>query len=124
MAVRAADSPDIEFTDLSWVDLPDGVHVALVGNGPMGPENAHYIAAADPQTVLALLDQLAARDREVAALREALDEHIPQPGRTADSAYVWCGCGWDTIDHDYDMSWPEHVVAALAATPSTEEAGS
>lgn len=27
--------------------------------------------------------------------------------------FVWCGCGWDTIDHDYDMSWPEHVIDAL-----------
>ena len=47
MAARVPDSPDIEFTDLSWVETtPDGPHIALVGNGPTSPENAKFIAAA------------------------------------------------------------------------------
>jgi hypothetical protein len=48
MAVRAPDSSDIEYTDLSWVESADpaGPHIALVGNGPNGPENSKFIAAA------------------------------------------------------------------------------
>jgi hypothetical protein len=47
MAVRVPDYPDIQFTDLSWVETtPDGPHIAFVGNGPTSPENAKFIAAA------------------------------------------------------------------------------
>lgn len=47
MAVRSVDKPDIQFTDLSWVETtPDGPHIALVGNGPTSSENAKFIAAA------------------------------------------------------------------------------
>jgi hypothetical protein len=48
MAVRAPDNPDIEYTDLSWVETadPNGPHIALVGNGPKGPENSKFIVAA------------------------------------------------------------------------------
>lgn len=59
MAVRVPDDPEIEFTDLSWVETtPDGPHIALTGNGPNAPENSKYIAAANPAAILALLDEL------------------------------------------------------------------
>ena len=44
-------------TDLSWV-YTDGPNICLTGNGPTSVENAAYIAAADPTTVLALLARL------------------------------------------------------------------
>lgn len=46
-ARRDPDSPDIQFSDLSWVRTSgdDWLNVALVGNGVNGPENAHFVAA-------------------------------------------------------------------------------
>lgn len=36
----------------------DGLDICLVGNGPLGPHNAHFIALANPSTILSLLDEL------------------------------------------------------------------
>ena len=67
MARRVADSPEVEFTDLSWVETtPDGPHIALVGNGPKGPENAKLIAAFSPEVAAALV-------KVAMALPQALD---------------------------------------------------
>ena len=46
MATGAVGPPDIQYSDLSWVDFGDGDHLAMVGNGPNGPKNARAIAIA------------------------------------------------------------------------------
>jgi hypothetical protein len=65
MARRLPGSPDIEFTDLSWIETtPDGPHIGLTGNGPDAPENAKFIAAIR-NAAPALLAALAAAEARV-----------------------------------------------------------
>jgi len=67
MATGAVGNPDIQYSDLSWVDFGDADHLAMVGNGPNGPENALAIVVA-----VNLADPLW---RVAEAAREAVSEY-------------------------------------------------
>lgn len=77
MATTAKDNPNIQYSDLSWVRA-GWPNVAMVGNGPNGPENARAIALA-VNTWDALMDvadaarELLAEPFDLDTLREALD---------------------------------------------------
>ena len=49
----------------------NGLCPALTGTGPNSANNAEFIAAANPATVLVLLDELEAKDKQIADLKEA-----------------------------------------------------
>lgn len=83
-------------TDATYVhvDAPDdtGPTIAFIGNGPKQIENGRYIAAANPETIAALL---AENDRLRAALAAAVDAFDPMspdwPKQPPSSACPWCG---------------------------------
>jgi hypothetical protein len=81
MARRLGDSPDVQFSDLSWVQTEgdDWLNVALIGNGKDSPENAAFIAA-----LRNAAPSLIAEAREAARLREAAqaiaDHHNGEEG--------------------------------------------
>lgn len=80
MARRLPDNPDLEFTDMSWVQVAAGddyLNVALVGNGAKGPENAAYIAAADPATVLALIERIRELEKALEPFVQSADGRTP-----------------------------------------------
>ena len=101
-------------------------------------EDATYIAACDPQTVLAILDALAAERKarlaaaaEAAGLRAALEgwddggltvHWVPLDADKPDGVAVCesCGTGWGGEHYDHCIT--QRLRAALAAPPSPEVA--
>jgi hypothetical protein len=71
----------------SWIMAPSRYLVALWGEGWKVEEaDATYIAAANPTTILALLDRLQAAERVVEAARELDDEQSPELRHAWDAA--------------------------------------
>jgi hypothetical protein len=72
---EATGDPDIESTDLTWVEY-EGGSVAMVGNGPRQTENGDFIANAreDIPALLAEVDRLS-RQAEAGAALERLSQY-------------------------------------------------
>lgn len=71
----------------------NGLCPALTGTGPNSANNAEFIAAANPATVLALLDELEAKDKQIADLKEAFRIALSAAGIDAPAAPAAAGKG-------------------------------
>ncbi|HHT9074610.1 TPA: ead/Ea22-like family protein, partial [Edwardsiella tarda] len=57
-------------------------------SGPEHRANARYIAAANPSTILALLDELEAKDKQIEDMKEAFNIALSAAGIDAPSAGI------------------------------------
>ncbi|WP_427033075.1 ead/Ea22-like family protein [Enterobacter hormaechei] len=67
-------------------DAVNGNYIIAEFQGPESKRNRDYVAAANPATVLALLDELEAKDKQIANLKEAFRIALSATGIDAPAA--------------------------------------
>lgn len=106
----------------------NGLCPALTGTGPNSANNAEFIAAANPATMLALLDELEAKDstiatqqQEIRTLLNALEQATEK--RNSDIPGQKRLIGWRASDYTDETSDPElakNWAAAIGVLPIFE----